>query len=153
MERPFDPERWQQLLVQALDGELSSEEHEEFMTYVRDRPECREEWHRLQRVKEAITMCALYDPPEEFWDAYRRTLRYRLERRVAWVLISIGVMVIGTFGLYQLVLHVFTEPNLPEWVRWGILSLIGGLVILFVSVVREKWFLARTDRYRKEVIR
>ena len=41
---------------------------------------------------------------------------------------------------------------MPGYVRWGLLALIAGFVILFVSVVRERLFTRKDDPY-KDVVR
>jgi hypothetical protein len=72
----------------------------------------------------------------------------RNERRVAWVLVSIGAIVLLSWGLWQGVLHVLAELDMPDFVKFAIGILAVGTVILAVSVVREKLFVNRNDPYK-----
>jgi hypothetical protein len=58
-----------------------------------------------------------------------------------------------TYGGYKAIEGLIADPQLELIVKIGLIGVIGGLVILIVSVIREKLFTAKTDKYQKEVQR
>jgi hypothetical protein len=44
------------------------------------------------------------------------------------------------------------DDEMPGFVRWAILALIAGLMVLLVSVVRERLFVHKREPY-KDVVR
>lgn len=148
---PAPPEfdRFRQLMTQAIDGELKPEEQTEFDRLLAESPERRQEWKEHQKIK-AMTMNMHYaEPPPEVWDRYWIGVYRRLERGAAWILTSIGAMILLFYGGYKLLEEIMHEPELPWLIKGGILVLLAGLIILFVSVAREKLFTRKTDRYQE----
>jgi len=76
----------------------------------------------------------------------------RFERGAAWILVSVGAIVLLSWGLWQAVQDILGDTELPTFIKAGILALVAGGVILLVSVIREKLILRRSDPY-KDVIR
>lgn len=73
----------------------------------------------------------------------------RLERRVGWTLLWIGILVLSGFGLWQFVGEFLTAPDVPIAVRVGVGTLVGGCLVLLVSFVRETLARGRSERYRE----
>lgn len=144
-----DGERSRQLMMAALDGELSGTERNDLERLLADSPELREEWARLQRVKEVTTTMALKRPPEEVWDHYWTSVYNRAERGLGWILVSIGAMVLISFGLWEFVQSIMAESNMPGFVKIAVFALLVGLVVLAFSVIREKLFTRRRDPYKE----
>ena len=49
-------------------------------------------------------------------------------------------------------MEIWVDTDLPMIVKIGIFSAILGVVVLLISVIREKFFLRKNERY-KEVTR
>jgi len=138
-----------ELLMRALDDELAPAERAEFERLISDNPELREEWKRLSRLKEVTANMKLRNAPEEMWTGYWTSVYSRFERGVAWILVSIGAIVLGSWGAWQGVHDLMADADLPTFVKWSILALTVGLVMLLVSVVRHRIFVSRTDPYKE----
>lgn len=144
--------RFQTLLNKALDNLLTDEERIEFNNLLASSNEYQEEWNSIKQIKEITKTMKLKNPPEEVWDKYWLGIYSRLERGIAWILISIGAIVVLIYGGFKAVESVIQDPTLAWFLKAAILMLIAGGVFLFVSVVRERIFLRKTDKY-KEIIR
>jgi len=140
-------------MTKALDHELSGAEQEEFDRLLAASPERQREWSEYQKLKEMTMQMKFRDPPEEVWDRYWVGVYNRLERRLAWILVSIGAMIVLFYGGYQAVESILADHRQPWVVRIALLALLAGGVILFVSVLREKLFTRKTDKYSKEIQR
>lgn len=147
-----DINRFQTLLNKALDNLLTDEEQIEFENLLASSNEYQEEYKSLKQIKEVTKTMRLKNPPEEMWDKYWLSIYTRLERGLAWILISIGAIVVLIYGGFQTVESVIQDQTLAWFIKAAILMLIVGGVILFVSVIRERLLLRKTDKY-KEIIR
>lgn len=142
-------ERFEMLLTSAIDGELSPEQRLEFEEYVERYPECRKEWEQYTHLKEVTRAMKFKNPPEEVWDRYWMNVYPRIERGIGWILLSIGCIILLTYGGFKAIESIIADPQLEGIVKIGLLAAIGGLVAVFVSVVREKLFTRKADKYRE----
>ena len=141
--------RNEELLMRALDDELEPVERAEFERLLSVNPELAGEWNRLSRLKEVTANMNLRNPPEEMWAGYWTSVYSRLERGLAWILVSIGAIVLGSWGSWQFVQDLMADADLPTFVKWSILALLVGLVMLLVSVLRHRVFVSRSDPYKE----
>jgi len=114
-----------------------------------ERPEIRREMNSLRSVKEVTMELEFKKPPEEMWARYWAGVYARLERGIAWLLISIGGAILLAAASYRVVEALLEDTAMPLVMKLGIVALVLGGAVLLVSVVREKWFLRKSDRYRE----
>ena len=145
-------ERARHLMMAGLDGELSHADTSELERLMANDPALRAEWNQLQRVKEVTTTMRLREPPREVWDGYWLGVYQRLERGLAWILVSLGAIIVLSWGAWEGLRALWFDEELPTLVKAGAVTLVIGVVALVVSVAREKLFVRRTDPY-KDVIR
>lgn len=144
-------ERFAQLMMKALDGELSGSDHSEFERFLA-RDECAAEWRQFQKVKEATMNLRISEPAPEVWDGYWSRIHNRLERGIAWLFVTLGAVVLAAWGSIEALQHLWADVQLPWFVRAAVIVLAAGALLLFISIIRERCFGARRDKYR-EVIR
>jgi len=142
-------QRFHELLVKAVDGTLNEQEQREFEQLIAQNPEFRQEVREHQKLREVIKMMRVKEPPGEVWDSYWQGVYNRIERGIGWILLSIGVMILLTYGGYKAVESLIADPNLAGILKAAILLVIAGTVVLFVSVVREKLFTRKSDPYKE----
>ena len=140
------------LMMGALDGEISRQEQQELARLLQNDPVLEAEWKQLQRVKEVTSGMVFRKPPEEIWDKYWTGVYQRFERGIGWILVSVGAILLLSYGAWEGVQEFLDDTATPAIVKYGALAVIVGLVVLFVSVVREKLFVRRSDPY-KDIIR
>lgn len=143
-----DDERVRQLLMSGLDGELNAEEREELERILGADPRLRDEWNRLSKVKEVTQSMVLRKPPEQVWEDYWASVYSRLERGIGWILVSVGAIVLLSYGAWQGVQALIADVDMPWFLKGAILATSVGLVVLFVSVLREKLFIRVRDPYK-----
>lgn len=115
-------------------------------------PGLAEDWRTMARLKEVTAGMTLRRPPDEVWDSYWGGVYRRIERGIGWILTSVGAIVVLSYGVWQAVRDLVADATLPVVIKVAILALIVGLIVLLVSVIREKLFVRRRDPY-KDVIR
>jgi hypothetical protein len=145
-------ERARRLMMGALDNELSRQEQAELSQLLAGDAVLEGEWKQLQRVKEVTQGMVLQRPPHEVWDGYWTGVYRRLERGIGWILLSLGAVIVISWGAWEGVQELLRDVETPTMVKIGILAVIVGVVVLFISVVREKLIVRQNDPY-KDVIR
>ncbi len=144
---------YKRLLMGLLDEELSSKEEGELRLHVKECEECRRELEEFTEMKGVISKMKYKEAPDEIWDKYWSKVYNRLERGLSWILISIGAIILLFYGGFKAVESLVKDPTLAVFLKVAILLLLAGLIVLFVSVVRERIFTYKKDKYAKEVKR
>ncbi len=141
-------ERQAELMMRALDEELTAEERAELENRLAEQPELRAEWQRLSRAREVTMGMKLRNPPEEVWDGYWTSVYSRLERGVGWLLVSIGAIIVGSWAVWEWITALLQDTETPVAVRYSMIALFVGLVILLVSVARHRLSVSKSDPYK-----
>lgn len=142
-------EQFHQLLMRHIDGEMTPEAQQEFDQLVTAFPELKQEREEFIHLKEVLGTMKFKTQPDFIWDQHWLKIYNRMERSLAWVLISIGVMVLLTFGLFKLIETLLADTQLSLLVKISIVTVLAGVIILFVSVIREKFILKKHDPYQE----
>jgi len=144
--RPFDPEQDGPLLSAYVDGELDNEYRGLVATWIEDDTRAHQEVERLVRLKAFTDHLVLREAPREAWDGFHAKVYNRGERGLGWLLLIVGVAVVGGYGLLRLAV-VLLAAAIPVVVRLGVFIAGAGLLVLLVSVLRERLFTRKRDRY------
>ena len=141
-------ERVRRLMMGVMDGEASAEERAELKRMLDADTTLQSEWNELMKVKEVTSAMAFRKPPEEVWSEYWTSLYSRLERGVGWILVSLGAIVLISYGAYKGVLELIADVTIPWFIKAAVLAAVIGVVVLLVSVIREKIFIGRAQPYK-----
>ena len=87
--------------------------------------------------------------PEFYWDEYWQHVYNRIERGISWIIISIGTIIVLAFLVWNALSNLISDQSINPVLKGGILLLILGLLILLVSVLREKLMVKKVDKYRE----
>ena len=144
--------REEELKNKYFERNLSPEEKEELTRLTKKDEKTAKELKDMDKLKEVIEMLEPVDP-EKDWEEYWSSLYNRLERGIGWIIFSIGAILTLTFFGFQLIKELIRDPRIALCAKVGLISLILGFAILFVSVLRERITISKTDKYSKEVKR
>jgi anti-sigma factor RsiW len=150
---PDDRDRARALMMARLDGELTGEDGRELDRLIAADPALAVELTRLARVKEVTSMVALRTPSEEVWDGYWTGTYRRAERGFGWLLVGAGALVLAGWWLWHLLESLWADSGTPVAIRLAVFAVVLGMLVLLVSVIRERLFTRRHDPYDREVIR
>ncbi|MCD6232623.1 zf-HC2 domain-containing protein [Candidatus Aerophobetes bacterium] len=142
-------EEYKKLLVGYLDGELKNKERELIENHLRKCPECQKELKEFKKLRGVMMSMKYQKPPDEVWENYWKSIYNRLERRISWILTSVGAAILLFYGGFKLVEDFIKNPEIALLLKIGILVLLAGLVILFISILRERIFIFKHDKYRE----
>lgn len=137
------------LISGYLDGELSLQDRAHVEQLMDENEAFRKEFEEMKKLVSAVSRLDVEHPPEEVWDTFLQGVYNRMERRVGWVLVIVGAAILAVLGVYWFIVDPWGSALLKLLVACPIV----GLIVLFVSVLRERLLAAKTDRYSKEVER
>jgi predicted anti-sigma-YlaC factor YlaD len=136
------------LMMAYLDNELDDERRRAFEEHLASCPVCAKELGEFRQLKQMTDTLAFVEPEDRVWDQYWGSLYNRIERGVGWILASVAAVVLLLYGGFQLIETIIDNPAVGVLMKIGLLALLGGLAILFVSVLRERVYFWSRDRYR-----
>ena len=136
-------------LMSHLDGEIEPEKKAEIERHLTECPNCREEYQSFVKLKQETDKMKLADLSDELWNGYWKGVYRRLERGAGWIFLSIGAIILLCFGAYQFFKQLLTDPNISLIVKIGVSIGALGAIILLVSIIRERLFPQKTERYKE----
>lgn len=137
------------LLTGYLDDELDSAERERVDRHLRDCERCRAAFDAEHSIIQAADELEVPAVDDDAWDEFLANVYNRLERRLGWTLLILGAAAVGALGLYMGVVVPWASPTLKVVFAMP----FAGLGLLFVSVLRQRLHIAKTDRYSRDIKR
>lgn len=141
------------IMMKIVDGIASSEEKRLFEEAATDNPGLKNELLAFERIKEVTDSMQFKELPDSYWDGYWVSIYRRIERSVGWIFFSTGSVIVIVFGLYLGLTKFFADPSVSPVFKVGIAVGGAGAVILIVSVIRERVYARKHERYEREVER
>jgi len=136
-----------------VDGELSEAQRLRFEAHLETCDACRRDLAALETLAEDLDMMTFKEPGDEELALYWAGVYNRLERGVGWILFSLGAILTLCYGAFKAIEELVRDPNVSILLKVGVCALIAGLVVLFVSLLRERLVVRKVDRYAKEIDR
>ena len=141
------------MITGYLDGELSQQQRERIKNHLLACESCRRELAELTELKEKLDMIKFKEPSDAELERYWSSIYNRLERGLGWILFSVGAIILFCYGAFRLLESVITNRSVALGLKIGIVAMAFGVVILFVSLFRERLAVRKTDKYSKEIKR
>ena len=149
---PFDPREEAPLLSAYVDGELEPGDVARVEAHLAENEATRREVEKLRRLKSVTDAMRLKEPPPEEWEVFWKSVYNRAERSIGWILLCLGLVVIGAWGATEAVSAMWKTDELPLLIKGGVLVVAAGTIVLLISAVRERIYKRGRTRY-KDVIR
>ena len=137
------------LMEKYFSNEISGEEKKELDQLLKSSKELHSEFEEQKRIKEVLNKMKFKNPSREVWDSYWLGIYNRLERGLAWIVISVGAIIFFGYASFEIVNAFIKDTQAPMLAKIGIsLLAFGGLILLF-SLIREKIFTSKRDKYKE----
>ena len=136
-------------LMAYIDGEVDAQKKSEIEKHLSGCEKCIKEYRSFLKLKEVTEKMKFTDLSDELWAGYWKGIYRRVERGAGWIFLSIGAIILLAFGVFQFFKEFFTDPSVSLIVKMGAGAFSLGIIILLVSIIRERLFLFRTERYRE----
>ncbi len=139
---------YKDLMMGYLDNELSDEQKRRFEEHLVGCRECAGELEEFRRLKAITDEVTLVEPEDRIWQQYWDNIYNRIERSTGWIIFSISAILLTIYGGFKLIEEIITDATVGILLKIGLLALIVGMAILFVSVLRERVYFWQRDRYK-----
>lgn len=139
---------YKDLMMGYLDNEIDDEQKRAFEEHLASCPQCTQELKEFQKLKQLTDGVTLVEPEDRIWQQYWGNVYNRVERSLGWILFSIAAILLAIYGGFELIENIIRDQTVGMLLKVALLVLIAGLAILFVSVLRERIYFWKKDRYR-----
>ena len=137
------------LMEKYFEKEITPTEEKELFNLLNSSDKFKAEFEEQKKVKEVIAKMKLKDPSDKLWDGYWEGTYNRLERGIAWLAVFVGALFLIGFASVEFVNQFYADNNTPTIIKIGTVSLVFGLLVLLFSVIREKLFTYKNDKYKE----
>ena len=139
---------YKDLMMAYLDNELNEADKRRFEAHLASCAHCAREMEEFKRLKQMTDSVSLVEPEDRVWDQYWGNVYNRMERGIGWVIFSVAAILLLIYGGFMAIERLIVDPMVSILLKAGLLALLGGLAILFVSVLRERIYFWSKDRYK-----
>ena len=137
------------LMMGLIDDELPDNEKQEVQKHLKSCSACQVQYNSFIKLKEEEKFMNELPQSEEIFDEYWTHIYNRIERATGWVILSVGAIILLTYGAYIMLETFFYDKSEPLTLKFGVAFFAIGLSVVFVSVLREKLRLRKNDKYRR----
>jgi predicted anti-sigma-YlaC factor YlaD len=139
---------YKDLMMAYLDNEIDDEQRKAFEEHLASCPQCTQELKEFEKLKQLTDSVTLAEPEDRIWQQYWGNVYNRVERSLGWILFSVAAILLTIYGGFELIENIIRDQTVGMLLKIALLVLIAGLAILFVSVLRERIYFWKKDRYR-----
>jgi len=139
---------YKDLMMAYLDNEVDDEQRKAFEEHLASCPQCTQELKEFEKLKQLTDNVKLIEPEDRIWQQYWGNVYNRVERSLGWILFSVAAILLTIYGGFELIENIIKDQTVGMLLKIALLVLIAGLAILFVSVLRERVYFWKKDRYR-----
>jgi predicted anti-sigma-YlaC factor YlaD len=136
------------LMMAYLDNELDGEQKRAFEEHLASCSACAKEMAEFKKLKQLTDNVALVEPEDRIWQQYWSGIYNRIERGFGWILFSLAAILLIIYGGFKMIEEIIKDQTVGALLKVGLLAIIVGLAILFVSVLRERLYFWKKDRYK-----
>jgi len=136
------------LMMAYLDDELDEPQRKAFEEHLASCPACAREMKEFARLKQVTDSVTLVEPEDRLWEQYWGGVYNRVERNIGWTLFSVAGILLVIYAGFKAIEDLVRDPAVGLLLKIGLLGLIVGLAILFVSILRERIYFWSKDRYK-----
>jgi len=141
-------QEYKDLMMAYLDNELDDEQRRAFEQHLATCPECTKELKEFEKLKQLTDSVTLIEPEDRIWQQYWSNVYNRIERSLGWIVFSVSAILMIIYGGLKLIEEIIKDQTVGVLLKIALITLIGGLAILFVSILRERVYFWKKDRYK-----
>ena len=139
---------YKDLMMGYLDDELDAQDRDRFKEHLAGCDDCKKELQEFEDLKRITDDVELCQPEDKLWAQYWQSIYNRIERSVGWIVFSLAAMLLLVYGGFKFIEEVIKDPTIGLLCKIGLIALVVGAAILLVSIVRERLYIRKRDRYK-----
>ena len=141
-------QKYKDLMMGYLDDELDDAQKQTLQEHLKECKDCAAELEQFRKLKQVTDSVKLAEPEDVVWEQYWSGVYNRFERGVGWILMSVAGIALLIYGGFKAVEEMVKDPTISVILKVVILAFIAGLAVLFGSILRERLYFWKKDRYK-----
>jgi hypothetical protein len=133
-----------EMLSGYIDGELTQQDRQRVRLHCEVCQHCRRQLEDLRTMRDRVGAARLSTIDENAWRETMNDTTVRATRGIGWLLFIGGILLASGFAVYEII----TDSSLSAFEKTIIGGIYGGLLLLFVSVLRQRLIERKTDKYK-----
>jgi predicted anti-sigma-YlaC factor YlaD len=134
----------EELLSGYLDDELTQQQSQQVSAHIDTCPHCKQSYEQLASLQQEVNMMKMPEMETDRLDQIMNEPVAKATQSLGWVVLLIGIAIALVFALTSF--YVDSSISMTQKL---IISLIGGgLLGVFLSVVRQQWLARKTDKFK-----
>ena len=133
-----------ELLSGYIDGELTQQDRQRVQVHCEQCRTCRDELAQIRSMRERVNSSRLSEVGEDRWRETMEDTTVKATRGIGWLIFIGGILL--AVGLF--VVEMFNSASMSTTEKIIIGGIYGGLLLLFISVLRQRLIERKTDRYK-----
>ena len=129
-----------------IDGELTQQDFQQVRLHVDSCSTCAAEMNEILAMRERLGTARLSDRDHDVWRETMDNTTVKTTRGIGWLLLIGGVLLGVGLGVYEIVTSPSSTISLTEKLVVG--GIYGGMLLIFISVLRQRLIERKTDRYK-----
>jgi anti-sigma factor RsiW len=127
-----------------LDGELTQQEAQRVSVALRHSPELRAKYEDLKRLRDEIRSLDFPAPNDQEWRRIVGQATFKTTRGLGWLLWAGAAAVLTGYALWEFA----TDPSIEALERIGVLTMLLGIALVFLTVLWERLGAHKHDKYK-----
>ncbi len=137
-------DKTQTLISGYIDQELTQQERQMVQVHLEDCDTCKTIYLDLLAIKNSIRQLEYPECEEAKMDKTLNEPTAKGLSIIGWIMLIIGMAALLIFQLFTF----FSEPGIPIGIKLLVFLIEAGLLLLFISVLRQRLIARKTDKYR-----
>ena len=133
-----------ELLSGYIDGELTQQQRQRVEIHCDNCSACAKDRDDLAGLRAAVGASSLSQYGEDTWRETMSDTTTQTSRGFGWLLLIGGVLACAGIGIFAFI----TDPSIEWYFKLVAVAIYGGLALLFISVLRQRWVEQKTDKYK-----
>ena len=134
-----------ELLSGFIDGELTQQDRQQVRVHCERCAQCSADLEALRTLRERVGESRLSDVGQDVWRETMDDTTVKASRGLGWLLLIGGALLAAGVGVYEIVSSSSSMTLVEKLIVSGI---YGGLLLIFLSVLRQRLIERKTDKYK-----
>jgi len=136
------------LMMGYLDNELDDSQKQSFLDHIQKCPDCSAELDDFKNLKKITDDVQFYEPEDKLWQQYWGNVYNRTERGIGWIIFSISSICLLIYAGFKIIESIVKDEQIDLLLKIGLFAFIVSIAILLVSILRERIFIRKKERYK-----
>ena len=134
-----------ELLSGFIDGELTQQDRQRVQIHIDGCEKCSADVDELRLLRKTVGKAQLSGLDDDVWRETMDDTVVKASRGIGWLLVVGAVLLGAGLGVYELVTSPSSMSLLEKLIVGGV---YGGMLLIFISVLRQRLIERKTDRYK-----